>query len=1160
MTTPDTAQEQNRLEALKIYDILDTPPEQEMDDIARLASEICQTPIALISFVDDKRQWFKSRIGLDVPETDRKYSFCSYAIEGDSVFEVCNPLDDARFRDNPLVTGHPNIRYYAGAPLITPTGLRLGTLCVIDSSAHTLSDNQKNSIQILARSVISILELRRQKKDADFFRKALDEVAAVTVTDAAFNYEYVNERFCELMEMRPEELIGKSGNQIRLADITDTERNTILDAIQNREVFRGRVKNLNKKGDVSWSRVAVIPYTNRNNELIKIFGIRIDITAKIQMLDRFEQAEKLSSIGSWEYNLLNGERYWSKGLYRILGFSEDEIPASTPSLVDYIIPEDQASVMRSQAAVIDGSMSAGTEEIRVRRKDGVIRILASSRRVERNTKGELVILAGTLQDITERKEAERQLKESLAHAQDLFDNAPCGYHVFDANATIIDMNKTELEWLGYTREDIIGKPGQIIVTQEKIADFISDFETLKRTGVMKDRPRRLKCKNGNTIDTLATGKPEYDEHGNFISARVTVYDVRDLKKIQDRLEESESKYRALVEETSQMSYTTDVEGRYNYANARLKKVIGYDDDEIIGKQFAFIYDEDWRKKTIQFYIKQLSDGVPETIYTFPIKTKDGKKIWLEQVATLIREGDDIKGFRCILHDITERVNTEETMREAARMATEAREMQQNFLSRMSHEIRTPMNGVLGMVNLLKNTPLDDRQRTYVEAIRESGGNMLRIINDILDISKIEAGKVIFEETPFDLDKLVNNVIFTIKPAADDKKLLIAAHIDRDIPAKIIADPVRLNQVLLNLAGNAVKFTEKGNIIISASLLNRSKDDLTLEFRISDTGIGIAKEKLGSVFESFTQAENNTTRKYGGTGLGLTIARQLIEQQKGTITVESEQGRGTTFIFTYHCKVDNSAASGSAADNKQASDIKGINVLLVEDNTINQMVARFTLELAGASVTIADRGAPAIDLLRSQKFDVVLMDLQMPEMSGIEATRIIRSELRDDTPIIAMTASAMKGEMENCIAAGMNDYFSKPFEPEDLYAIILKNIKRKAIEPAGTLINMPNLMRIVANDLNTARTIMSSFVADTPAMQKRLLQHTQEGNLTGLLSDIHTLKNGIGILGKAELKELLFDIEMDVNNKTFTEDTRANLDLLRQKLILLSAEVEQELAK
>ena len=390
-----------------------------------------------------------------------------------------------------------------------------------------------------------------------------------------------------------------------------------------------------------------------------------------------------------------------------------------------------------------------------------------------------------------------------------------------------------------------------------------------------------------------------------------------------------------------------------------------------------------------------------------------------------------------MQDITERKNAELEIIKAKLEADEARKSQEQFLANMSHEIRTPMNGIIGMAQLMTGTDLNIEQKEYIETIKESAANLLVIINDILDFTKIVAGKVLLEKIDYVFKDVINNCIKITRFKAEEKGILLTTEIDNSIHPVLCGDPVRLNQILINLIGNAVKFTEKGEVKVSVKLLKEDDASVKLEFAVQDTGIGIAEDKLNSVFECFTQESSSTTRKYGGTGLGLTITKQLIELQGGSINVSSKPGAGSTFSFSLILQKGNTniIASKAVTGDKQSNAFTDLQILLVEDNLINQKVASYSLTKQGARVEIANHGKEAIVMLEKKKYDIILMDIQMPEMDGFETTRYIRNSIKESiskTPIIAMTASALVSEKAKCLASGMNDYISKPFQAKELF--------------------------------------------------------------------------------------------------------------------------------
>jgi signal transduction histidine kinase/CheY-like chemotaxis protein len=457
------------------------------------------------------------------------------------------------------------------------------------------------------------------------------------------------------------------------------------------------------------------------------------------------------------------------------------------------------------------------------------------------------------------------------------------------------------------------------------------------------------------------------------------------------------------------------------------------------------------------------------------------------------------------------------------VAENAMKAKQQFLSNMSHEIRTPMNAIIGFTKVVLKTALTEEQKEYLTAIKLSGDALIVLLNDILDLAKVDAGKMVFELVPFRMALSLSAMLHLFESKILEKNLILVKEYDNNIPKVLVGDPVRLHQIIINLVSNAVKFTSKGEITIGTKLLNENDKDVTIEFSVTDTGIGIPDSKRGKIFENFQQASSETSRLYGGTGLGLAIVKQLVEAQGGSVSVKSKINEGSVFSFILTFNKTDSEAELESDLVEFDKEIKNIKVLVVEDIPLNQLLMKTLLDDFGFECEIAFNGRIAIEKLKSVSYDVILMDLQMPEMNGFEATDYIRSKLNLKIPIIALTADVTTVDLAKCKAVGMNDYISKPIDERILYSKIVGLVKKKISvtdqkenetvrNKKFKFIDLDYLSRRTKSDPDLMMQMISLYLEQTPNLIREMKKSLLEKDWSSLHAAVHKIIPSFSIMG------------------------------------------------
>jgi hypothetical protein len=584
------------------------------------------------------------------------------------------------------------------------------------------------------------------------------------------------------------------------------------------------------------------------------------------------------------------------------------------------------------------------------------------------------------------------------------------------------------------------------------------FEKARRTRKAVEWAESAQDSEGVVQHFLHRIYPVFNKDGNLEEVIIYVVRITETKEFEEKVRVHEKRYRDLFNHSQALICTHDMDGKLLTVNPATCKILGYEEQEMLGRNLVEFIPEKHRSKFQDEYIGpiRLTNGTVSG--EFCVISKAGQEIYL-LYKNYRREEPGLEPYVIgFSQDITDRIKMEKELRFTKQLTDEIARAKESFLAHMSHEIRTPMNGILGIASLLNKTQLDTQQRNYLQLIQESANNLLVIVNDILDLEKIVAGKLQLETIPFKIvDKIATTIQSFIYRAGEKELGLIFQNF---IPAELVVrgDPYRLSQVLNNILSNALKFTETGHITIATGIREHTEDNAVIEISISDTGIGIVKERLSTIFEPFEQADATISRKYGGTGLGLAICKNMVEMQNGELLCASEEGKGSTFTIRLPYQI--SIEEEKDNEVRQEIDYKSLGprkVLVAEDVELNQFLARHILESWDFEVVIAGNGLEALDRLGKEEFDCILMDVQMPEMDGIEATHHIRSlsdPIKANIPIIALTANALKGDSEKYLAAGMTDYLAKPFDEERLFRVISRNLASIATAPPAGLAAEP----------------------------------------------------------------------------------------------------------
>jgi PAS domain S-box-containing protein len=700
---------------------------------------------------------------------------------------------------------------------------------------------------------------------------------------------------------------------------------------------------------------------------------------------------------------------------------------------------------------------------------------------------------------------------------------------------ITDMNEALANITGITREKLTGTDFFDYFTEPQKAREV--YQEVFAKGSVADSPLTLRHKKGKLTDVLFNGSVYKDDRGNVLGVVIVARDVTAQKLL--------SKYSlSLIEASLDPLVTISTEGKITDMNEALANITGITREKLTGTDFFDYFTEP--QKAREVYQEVFAKGsVADSPLT--LRHKNGELTDVLFNGSVYKDDwGNVLGVVIVARDVTEqkRIATElieakvfaelatgiaeeakSKAESATRIAEDAVKAKQQFLSNMSHEIRTPMNAIIGFTKVVLKTELSVKQKEYLQAIKISGDALIVLINDILDLAKVDAGKMTFEQTPFKMVLSISAMLHLFETKIQEKNLVLVKEYDKKIPDVLVGDPVRLHQIILNLVSNAVKFTTKGKITVSVKMLSEDERKATIEFAVMDTGIGIAANKIDNIFENFQQASSGTSRLYGGTGLGLAIAKQLVERQDGSISVRSKIDEGSTFSFKLSFLKTSAEAELEPGIEELDLEIKNVKVLVVEDIALNQLLMRTVLDDFGFECDIAANGKIAVEKLETNTYDIILMDLQMPEMNGFEATEYIRDTMNSNIPIIALTADVTTVDLVKCKAVGMNDYIAKPVDERVLYSKIVGLVKKPAIvkikgqevsaKVESKKLKYTNLEYLAQRTKSNPKLMMemiSLYLEQTPPLISVMNQSIKDNDWNLLYSAVHKMIPSFSIMG------------------------------------------------